>query len=232
MNTPTCKKCGAELAPAEIPACFTCIGRWATTIGERALQILEQADRPLPYWDIQRLMDRHTDRVTHPGSVLVYLSRDLRVCWAGKGTYGLYRHGLLPNVRSLGPAAETFLLAAPRPINLDELHFVLQHQGYRYQYASLTNALRRHFNGDAWRLIGHPGWWDDPSERAAAVAELVQAHLDHTTPHDYPRAITRRVKLALDELARRQGAMNKSTTQIAGPEGSLPTADESIVRSP
>lgn len=198
MNVPTCSACGTDLAPAELPTCFTCRHRRPKTIGERALIILEQAPTPLSYWDIQRLIDREATGSTRANSLLVYLSRDLRICWAGKGMYGLYRHGLVPNIRGLGPAAEVHLLTAPKRLKLNELHFVLQYQSYRYQLASLSAALERHLG---------PGWEQPaplPDSQASLVrqeqqlAQLLQISRRSTRFQQYRIAIQDRIEKASD----------------------------------
>lgn len=205
MNHPICSACGAELVPAELPTCLTCSGRRPTTIGERAVMILEQASAPLPYWDIQRLMDRQSDRLTHANSLLVYLSRDLRICWAGKGTYGLYRHGLVPNVRGLGPTAEVHLRGAPNRLDLDQLHFVLQHQGYRYQFASLAPALERHL-GCGWRnAITFPDTEAGRVRHEQRLAQLLKISRHSSRFQYYRAAINVRVERAVAERARRLG---------------------------
>jgi hypothetical protein len=201
MSVVACTACGAELAPAEAPTCQGCSRRPSTTIGHRALAVLEQADGPLSYWDIQRLMHRRHGQAPAVGSLLVYLSRDLRICWAGKGMYGLYRHGLIPNVRGLGPAAEAHLLAAPGPLAPDELHFVMQHQRYRYQYASLTAALQRQ--------LGHAQGM--PAAQSAAelvrrkqrLAELLQISRRSRQFEHYATALGDRVAAAVQERVRR-----------------------------
>lgn len=202
MNVPTCTTCGADLAPAELPSCFTCGPGEPTTIGDRALMVLEQVSAPLSHWDVKRLMDRGTDEPT-PGSLLVYLSRDLRICWAGRGMYRLYRHGLAPNVLGLAPAAEVHLLAAPAPMTQEELHFVLQHQGYRYQYASLAPALERHL-GYFWRNTISAAESDAGRVRnEQRLAQLLQ--ISRRSPHfqAYNQAIRSRIQQALTERARR-----------------------------
>lgn len=203
MSVPTCEICGAQLAPAELPSCFTCGPCHPTTIGERALMVLERANAPLTYWDIQRLMSRQAPQSTRSNSLLVYLSRDLRICWAGKGMYGLYRHGLVPNVRGLGPAAAVHLLASPGLLNQDELHFVLQYQGYRYQYSSLSQALQRHL-GYSWRNAVAAA--ESEAGRVRHEQDLAQhLQISRRSPRfqHYRQAIQDRVEQALAERARR-----------------------------
>jgi hypothetical protein len=199
MSIPTCAVCGVSLAPAEFPNCFRCSQRRPTTIGERALIVLEEAAVPLSYWDIKRLLDRRAHYPTNSNSLLVYLSRDLRICWAGKGMYGLFRHGLVPNVRGLGPAAEVHLLAAPNQLTHDELHFVLQHQGYRYQLPSLIPALQRQI-GYSWRYRSAATSSPSTEQR---LGLLLQISSESPLIEPYSREISDRVSQALAERARR-----------------------------
>jgi len=201
MSVVECRTCGDELAPAEAPECLSCGSRLPTTIGHRALAALEQAEGPLSYWDIQRLIERRDGSAPPAGSLLVYLSRDLRICWAGRGMYGLYRHGLIPNVRGLGPAAEAHLLAAPAALTAEELHFVLQHQGYRYQYASLVNALQRQL-GQAG-LPRAPARDAERVRREQRLAGLLQISRRSGHFGPYVEALTSRVEQALQERTRR-----------------------------
>ncbi len=211
MSVVACTACLSELAPAEAPTCQGCGKRPSTTIGDRALVVLEQADGPLSYWDIQRLMDHRHGWAPAAGSLLVYLSRDLRICWAGRGMYGLYRHGLIPNVRGLGPTAEAHLLAAPGPLAPEELHFVLQHQGYRYQYASLTAALQRQL-GHAGRM---PPVQSDAElvRRKQRLAELLQISRRSRHFEPYAVALRGRVEAAMHERARRLMSTHRAGSQ-------------------
>jgi hypothetical protein len=71
------------------------------------------------------------------------LATDRRLCWAGRGIYGLFRHGLLPGVRDLARVGGIYLHASDRELRLEELEFVLKFIGYRFQQQSLRNALWR-----------------------------------------------------------------------------------------
>lgn len=200
MTALKCAVCGVNLAPAELPHCFQCGRHRPTTIGDRALIVLEQATSPLSYWDIQRLLDRQLkSRSTNFRSLLGYLSRDLRICWAGKGMYGLYRHGLVPNVRGLGPAAEVHLLAAPKNLTQEELHFVLQRQGYRYQLPSLLPAVLRQV-GYGWRCRA-PAVRSDAA--VSRLSQLLQISSESPLIEDYVGAIADRVTSAIGERSRR-----------------------------
>lgn len=71
------------------------------------------------------------------------MSNDHRFCWAGKGLYGLYRHGLYPGMRTLGGVAILYLYAASRPIDGELLAFAKKQSGYRFQTQSLLIAASR-----------------------------------------------------------------------------------------
>lgn len=214
MTVYECRTCGDELGPAESPECMGCGTQMPTTIGHRALVVLEQADGPLSYWDIQRLIERRDGAAPAAGSLLVYLSRDLRVCWAGRGMYGLYRHGLVPNVRGLGPAAEAHLLAAPTPIDAEQLHFVLQHQGYRYQYASLINALQRQLGPGGQLAAASSDAERTRREQRLAALLQISRRARHFQP--YAEALTARVEHALGERARRLSQAGSGAGTVIG----------------
>jgi hypothetical protein len=109
---------------------------------DRVVAVLEETGMPLAHWDVLRLLKRN-GRPVHKGSLLVWLASDARTCWGGPGIYGLYRHGLLPGVRDLGSASAVFLHAAAADLSGEEISFVLQHVGYRFQSTSMYLALRR-----------------------------------------------------------------------------------------
>lgn len=140
----TCPGCGAELGPGERRAgCLTCTGRRGGGIAARAVMILEGVDHPLPYWDIHRLMQADGAPRVHEASLKSQLATDKRFCWAGRGSYGLFRHGLLPSVRDLSRVGGIYLHAADAELNLVELTFVMRHAGYRFRDISLRHALWR-----------------------------------------------------------------------------------------
>lgn len=144
MTPPACPACGAPLGPGEDPqGCLACRQLPVRTIGDRAVTVLETACDPLAKHDVKRIMDRASTVPVHPGSLQVILSADYRVCWAGPGTYGLYRHGLAPGVRTLGDLADVHLHLSSQTLNYDELHWVLKLMGYRFQATSLYQAVLR-----------------------------------------------------------------------------------------
>ncbi len=93
-------------------------------------------------YDVARVMKRDYRRDVLRGSLLVSLSSDLRFCWSGKGTYGLYRHRLVPGPRNLQGVGSLFMSAMTREVTLDALAFAMRWCGYRFQDFSLLNALR------------------------------------------------------------------------------------------
>lgn len=148
-----CPRCGAELGPWESPrGCLkhqSALGykNPADTIADRAVRLLEGVDQALPYWDVGRLLRADGSDVYEP-SLMTQLGADLRFCWAGRGIYGLFRHGFLPAVRDLAGVGAVYLHAADCSLTLAELDFILKFVGYRYQEMSLRSALWR----GVWRL--------------------------------------------------------------------------------
>ena len=141
-----CSRCGADLGPWEDRhGCSKCHGLPGYTIAEWALRLLEESEQPLAYWDIGRLLRASGREVWEP-SLKATLGTDRRFCWAGRGIYGLFRHGFLPGVRDLARVGGIYLHAADRRLAFTELDFVLKFAGYRYQELSLRNAL--------WREVG------------------------------------------------------------------------------
>jgi len=114
--------------------------------------------------DYVRLVDRDYGRVLSEPTANATLAPDPRFCWAGKGLYCLYRHGPLPGPRNLEAAARLALFAAGQPLTIDALDFTLKRLGYRYNAASLGNAINRS-RRITWRRSD--GRWDHPRGDAA-----------------------------------------------------------------
>src|SRR5690606_6146583 len=115
------------------------IGR--VTVADAAVRVLEKEERAIAIHDIARTMERDMEVCSPMPSVQVALSRDPRVCWGGKGIYGLFRHGLLPGPRNLVGVGLFFLLASQREVAVEKLAFVMKWRGYRFQDNSLQVAL-------------------------------------------------------------------------------------------
>ena len=162
-----CPECAGELGPWEDDVCRNCLDVHDNSIGDRAIRILETADHPLAWWDVQRSLARRNRYPMHVTPTSQILADDLRACWAGKGIYGLYRHGLLPGVRDLGRAAAVFIHASDAALTIDEIRFVLRHAGYRFSANSLEPAL--------WRVddlgIFKSGWATQPDDSGAYIFE-------------------------------------------------------------
>jgi hypothetical protein len=117
--------------------------------------VLEGALTPVSIYDIQRGIERELGRTPPRSSLNVSVANDRRCCWAGKGVYGLYRHGFIPGPRRLLDVARVVLLAHGDPLDLDELSFVMKHVGYRFQDQSLASAVTygRRVQWDGWRRV-------------------------------------------------------------------------------
>lgn len=176
-----CLHCASPLGPWEDSnGCQTCNGGvgWSTT--DRAIAFLETSDTPLPYWDVKRAMDRRWSADHRPATVSQVLADDLRACWAGRGIYGLYRHGLLPGVRDLGRAAAVYIHASDRQLSTDEVSFILRHTGYRFSPGSLEPALWRVLElgifkvAQDWTVAGEWEGARDNVRRQRAVAQALR----------------------------------------------------------
>ena len=103
-------------------------------------------------------------------TVQVSISSDRRFCWAGKGLYGLYRHGLIPGPRSLAGIARVFLYSHG-PLRHASLEFAMKYAGYRFQYVSLNSALNH--DPDVFWFNADGGWyWDTARTPEAGEAWL------------------------------------------------------------
>jgi hypothetical protein len=141
MNT--CPYCHAALGPYEnVAGCLTCRKIRPRTAAERTLAALETAPSPLAYWDIQRLTALQSSRPLADATLQQTLGWR-QFCWAGRGLYGLYRHGLLPGVRDLASVAGVLIHASDRQLEMEELQFVMRHVGYRFVPSSLVAAMHR-----------------------------------------------------------------------------------------
>ena len=89
----------------------------------------------LAYVDFTRRIDKATANAV--------IAPDPRFCWAGKGLYGLFRHGPLPGPRNLEEAARLLLCASDRPLTMGAIEYTLKSIGYRFTSASLSNAVNR-----------------------------------------------------------------------------------------
>ncbi|MFN2503677.1 MAG: hypothetical protein ABR540_05500 [Acidimicrobiales bacterium] len=113
------------------------------------------ATQPLHARDFVRNAERDYGSIFGLATALAMLA-DPRFCWAGKGLYGLYRHGPLPGPRNLEEATRLVLVAADAPLGQEAVDFCLKQLGYRYSVGSLRNAVSRS-ESVAWLTSG---FWD------------------------------------------------------------------------
>jgi hypothetical protein len=209
-----CLACKAELGPWEDDECRTCSGAYNAAIRDRAISVLETADQPLAWWDVKRHLDREGrwDPV-RPATTSQVLADDPRACWAGKGVYGLYRHGLLPGLRDLGRAAGVYIHASDKALTVDEVRFILRHVGYRFSADSLEPALWRVSDlgifkvSQAWQPDGTLAYVfegrRDSEDRQRAAARAMRFSKRTPVFHAVHERTVRQVAAALKERKRR-----------------------------
>lgn len=135
-----CDTCEALLSAWEENACVCVLSR-PTTNTEIAYAIAVASATPLHLRDFVRLADVDFNRVMSQPTANATISPNPMFCWAGKGIYGLFRHGPLPGPRNLEEAARLLLTAADRPLTLEAIEFCLKKFNYRFSSASLYNAI-------------------------------------------------------------------------------------------
>lgn len=138
-----CRGCGAEIGPTESPDCPTHRRNrgQSLTNGDMAVFALEMSDRPISLYDIRRTFQREFGWTPSHLSLNATVAQDRRCCWAGRGIYSLWRHGLVPGPRRLRDVVRVVLYAHGSPLTQEELTFTLRHLGYRFQPASLHHVL-------------------------------------------------------------------------------------------
>ena len=140
-----CTQCQAPLGPWEAQRCVSHRTDFSSEpITGLAAAALEQSEQPLPVHDVARIIKRDFGVVLRRGSLTSIMGAERWFCWAGKGVYGLYRHGLLPGPRTLAGVACFLLASQERPVHFDRLSFLMKWAGYRFQYQSLASALWNH----------------------------------------------------------------------------------------
>jgi hypothetical protein len=163
---PSCPACNSILAPWEKGRCSCKDGRWNSS-KEVLYAVACTTKQPLYTRDFVRLADAEHGQVIQQSTAAVSLSSDPRFCWAGQGLYGLYRHGPLPGARNLEQASRLVLVTAGIPLTVIALDFILKRIGYRFNPASLYNALNRS-RRITWRR--EDGQWEHPKGEAAELA--------------------------------------------------------------
>lgn len=145
-----------------------------------AVLALEGAPGPISIYDIERFLVAEFGWAPARASLNATVAQDRRCCWAGRGIYGLWRHGVCPGPRRLLDVVSVVLDARPSTSML-ELPFVLRHIGYRFQPATLDNVIRQWTSDTQWPS----GANGDPSQRLADRLKL---------PPDAVEVITRRIR--------------------------------------
>jgi len=159
-----CAACGAKLAPWERGQC-ACRGPRLETIREVLYAVACGASSPLHARDYVRNAARDYRFVLTEATAIASLAPDPRFCWAGRGLYGLFRHGPLPGPRTLLGASRFILFSAGAPLGEDALDFCMKRFGYRYNVASLHNAITWSFE-----IVRRNGWWDHARDEEAKTA--------------------------------------------------------------
>lgn len=151
-----CPNCGAVLSQWE-KRC-ACDGPWASTIREVLYAVACAAEGPIHVRDFVRNARRDFGLYLTNPTANATLGPDRRFCWAGKGLYGLFRHGPLPGPRNLEEAARVLLVAAGEPLSGKVVHYCLKRMGYHYNEASLQNAVARSnsISRDWYGVWSHP----------------------------------------------------------------------------
>jgi hypothetical protein len=199
-----CDRCNAQRGPWEDGACPVMRAKhgWFLSTADLAVHVLEESDTALTVYDIKRSIRRDLGIDVSRETLQVSISGDRRFCWAGKGLYGLYRHGLIPGPRSLAGIARVFLYSHG-PLRHASLEFVMKYAGYRFQSASLNSALNHDphvfwFNADG-------GWYWDTA-RTPEAGEALRLLGVAPTPAELDVVVLRcaeTVKAALAERERR-----------------------------
>ena len=141
----SCDACKAELGPWESGTCpvlrRTRRPSEIMSNADAAVLVLEGSEVPLTVYDIERGIGRELGKTVNRASLNVSLANDTRFCWAGRGIYGLFRHGLIPGPRNLAGIGRFFIYSHGSAITLAGLEFAMKYAGYRFTSASLTRAL-------------------------------------------------------------------------------------------
>lgn len=159
-----CLACDAVLAPWELGGC-ACQGQVSRRLPDVLYAVACRTNEPLHARDFVRHAREDHRTYLDEATAVAYLAPDHRFCWAGRGVYGLYRHGPVPGPHNLEQVARVLLVAAGRPLLPDLLDFCMKQFGYRYNVASLNNAVARSLD-IRWRA----GGWDHERGDAAQLS--------------------------------------------------------------
>lgn len=160
-----CGKCRSLLGPWEqFDSGCACRGPASDIHRDTLYAVACTAETPLPVHDFLRLAEQDYGVVMNQSTSYAVLAPDPRFCWAGPGTYGLYRHGILPGPRNLEQTAR-LVLTATGNLHMEAVDFVLKQFGYRFSFGSLRNAV-----GRSDTILWDRHWWSHPTgERAGRL---------------------------------------------------------------
>ena len=204
-----CGICGALVSPWECSTCLSCTvqkPRWLSN-ADAAVFVLEKERHPVTTYDVVRGIRREFGWTIPMGSMTGAMSSDRRFCWAGRSTYGLYRHGVFPGPRNLSGVAKLFLYSHRGPMRTEILAFAMQYAGYRFQQASLDSALRY-----------------DPNVRRTDWRDWVVGRSEEARAHLWQLGVSPTVK-GVDEMAKKccailDQAIWEYRRRLAGPQAS------------
>ncbi|MFE3760642.1 hypothetical protein ACFXPI_02600 [Streptomyces sp. NPDC059104] len=157
-----CRHCSAELAAWERSRCG-CGGPLGGSQAETLYAVACSLGGPVHVRDLVRLAWHDHGHAIAETSAKVAVASDRRFCWSGAGVYALYRHGPLPGPRNLEHAGRVVLTTAGGPLTVDALDYCLKALGYRYNPASLRNAVRQ---SRRITLLPDGRWWHPAGEEA------------------------------------------------------------------
>lgn len=165
-----CVDCGSALGVWELGRCG-CRGPVGRSQADILYAVACSVAAPVHVRDLVRLAQLDHGRRIAEASAKVAVAGDRRFCWAGAGVYGLYRHGPMPGPRTLGDAGRLVLAASDRPLTATALDYCLKGFSYRYNVASLRNALRQSSRIES-RSDGQ--WWTPrgPTAEQLLLAEV------------------------------------------------------------
>jgi hypothetical protein len=202
-----CKQCKAERGPWEDEFCPVLRAErgWQLSVADLAVHVLERSDTPLTIYDINRSIRRDFGIDVEQATLQARISTDRRFCWAGKGLYGLYRHGLIPGPRLLAGIARMFLYSHG-PLTHASLEFAMKYAGYRFQSASLNSALNSAAEVFWFNSDDGSGWYWDTARTPEAADDALRRLGVAATQAEFDLVVARcteTVRAALAERERR-----------------------------
>jgi hypothetical protein len=203
-----CPHCASALrSPWEYDPCPTIRSPNGLTNADLAVRVLEASPGPLSIYDIQRGIEREVGWSPGKPSLNVSVANDLRCCWAGRGLYGMYRHGFLPGPRRLLDVARIVLLSHVEPLRLDEVSHAMKDLGYRFQDQSIRAAL---VNSSGFE-VREVSWMRFTVSRSPkAIADLRRTLQVAPSKADFDDLLERTRDRVLRALERRREVLRRS----------------------